>query len=129
MWRPYTPGFSVCQKQSSVTTDGRSQNRRRTGIDDSQVRQDPTVHADDIHPGAVFTRGGKLPAMCSASPDRATRVVERVIEARVHGRYLVRSASDREAAGLLVGFHGYAQDAAIHLNALSAIPDVHAWLV
>jgi predicted esterase len=57
------------------------------------------------------------------------RVVERVIEARVHGRYLVRGASDREAAGLLVGFHGYAEDAAIHLNALSAIPDVHAWLV
>jgi predicted esterase len=55
--------------------------------------------------------------------------VERAIEARVHGRYLVRSASDGEAAGLLVGFHGYAEDAAIHLDALSAIPGIHAWLI
>src|SRR3989441_9416946 len=77
----------------------------------------------------VFTRSGKLLAMCSASPDRAMRVVERVIEARVHGRYLVRSASDAEAAGLLVGFHGYAEDAAIHLEALSAIPDSRAWVI
>src|SRR5262249_16180820 len=27
------------------------------------------------------------------------------------------------------GFHGYAEDAAIHLNALSAIPGIHAWLI
>ena len=56
-------------------------------------------------------------------------MVERVIEARVHGRYLVRGASGAEAAGLLVGFHGYAEDAAVHLDALSAIPDAHEWLV
>ena len=67
--------------------------------------------------------------MPSASPDRVTRLVERVIEARVHGRYLVRSASEAEAAGLLVGFHGYAEHAAIHLDALCAIPDIHAWLI
>lgn len=67
--------------------------------------------------------------MPSVSSDRVTRLVERVIEARVHGRYLVRGASDAEAAGLLVGFHGYAEDAAIHLEALSAIPGVDAWLI
>ena len=47
----------------------------------------------------------------------------------MHGRYLVRRASDTEAAGLLVGFHGYAEDAAIHLEALSAIPDIDSWLI
>jgi predicted esterase len=67
--------------------------------------------------------------MPSASPDRATGRVERVIDARVHGRYLLRGASSADAAGLLVGFHGYAENAAIHLDALSAIPDIHAWLV
>ena len=60
---------------------------------------------------------------------RVTPLVERVIEARVHGRYLVRRASGAEAAGLVVGFHGYAEDAAIHLEALSAIPDIDSWLI
>ena len=64
-----------------------------------------------------------------SSADRVPQLVERVVEARVHGRYLVSRASDAEPAGLLVGFHGYAEDAAIHLDALRAIPDVDAWSI
>jgi len=72
----------------------------------------------------------KSVAMPSASTDHVGRLaVERVIEARVHGRYLVRTAPGAGSAGLLVGFHGYAEDAAIHLNALSAIPDIDLWLI
>jgi predicted esterase len=67
--------------------------------------------------------------MPSASTNHVARLpVERVIEARVHGRYLVRPAPGAGSTGLLVGFHGYAEDAAIHLNALSAIPDIDLWL-
>src|SRR5262249_32024320 len=75
-----------------------------------------------------FTPGGEISPSFGIM-DRAARVGERVIEARVHGRYLVRSADSAETAGLVVGFHGYAEDAAIHLNALSAIPGIHAWLI
>jgi dienelactone hydrolase len=43
-----------------------------------------------------------------------------------HGRVLVR-ASPGAASGLLVGFHGYAETAARHLERLSAIPGAGAW--
>ena len=43
----------------------------------------------------------------------------------VHGRYLVRGPGG--SAPLLVGFHGYAEDAARHLQALDRIPGVERW--
>jgi predicted esterase len=46
----------------------------------------------------------------------------------VHGRYLV-AAPAGPAAGLLIGFHGYAEDAETHLAALAAIEDMDRWLV
>jgi hypothetical protein len=68
--------------------------------------------------------------MHCASTDHVPRLaVERAIETRVHGRYLVRTGPGTGAAGLLVGFHGYAEDAAIHLHALSAIPEIDRWLI
>ena len=74
---------------------------------------------------------------------------ERTIPVRLHGRYLVeppalardndRRASARQALGaaresadqlpMLVGFHGYAEDAALHLGRLRSIPGVEQWLV
>jgi predicted esterase len=45
----------------------------------------------------------------------------------IHGRYCVRPA-DGSPAGLLVGFHGYAQNADICAADIDAIPGADAWL-
>jgi predicted esterase len=58
---------------------------------------------------------------------------ERSIAVGSHGRYLVAPPDGwtRGAAGspLLVGFHGYAEDAELHLERLRAIPGADRWLV
>jgi predicted esterase len=51
------------------------------------------------------------------------------IEARTHGRYLVRVPDGPPPWPLLVGFHGYAETAGDHLNELIRIPGTEAWLV
>jgi predicted esterase len=51
------------------------------------------------------------------------------IEARTHGRYLVRVPTWPAPWPLLVGFHGYAETAGDHLNELTRIPGADAWLV
>ena len=52
----------------------------------------------------------------------------KLIEARVHGRYLLRAA-EGEPAGVLVGFHGYGESARPHLDALLEIPGIERWTV
>lgn len=56
-------------------------------------------------------------------------VTVRHVAARVRGRYLVeRPASAAGAArGVVVGFHGYGQEADVHLEALSAVPGAERW--
>jgi predicted esterase len=49
-----------------------------------------------------------------------------IVETSVHGRYLYE---DRGAERLLVGFHGYAEDAEIQFAALQTIPGVERWSV
>ncbi|HYK03515.1 MAG TPA: phospholipase [Thermoanaerobaculia bacterium] len=48
------------------------------------------------------------------------------IETSVHGRYLYE---DRGTERLLVGFHGYGEDATAHLAELERIPGVERWSV
>src|ERR1700693_4483503 len=48
------------------------------------------------------------------------------IAATVHGRYLVRSGPPER---LLVGFHGYAENAERHIAELTRIPGVEKWTV
>ena len=50
----------------------------------------------------------------------------RTIAATVHGRYLVQRGP---AERLLVGFHGYGEDAEIHLTDLLKIPGIEQWTV
>lgn len=50
----------------------------------------------------------------------------KTIETSVHGRYLYE---DRGAERLLVGFHGYGEDAAAHLAELERIPGIDRWSV
>jgi predicted esterase len=51
----------------------------------------------------------------------------RLISTTTHGRALVRSPGSVPAAGLLVGFHGYMENAAIQMERLEAIPGADAW--
>ncbi len=51
------------------------------------------------------------------------------IEARTHGRYLVRPPRTAGPSPLLVGFHGYAEAAGDHMQALQTIPGSDAWLL
>ena len=50
-----------------------------------------------------------------------------VIPTLTHGRMLVRPARAVAARGLLVGFHGYLENAAIQLERLEGIPGASAW--
>jgi predicted esterase len=53
----------------------------------------------------------------------------RTTEARTHGRYLVREPRTGGPWPLLVGFHGYAETAADHLQALHSIPGTEEWVL
>jgi len=54
-------------------------------------------------------------------------VIERSIAANTHGRYLVVPPAAAASAGLLVGFHGYAEAAETQLERLRAIPGSDRW--
>lgn len=54
-------------------------------------------------------------------------MIERNIATTTHGRYLVLPASTPAPAGLLVGFHGYAEGAESQLERLRAIPGSDRW--
>ena len=61
--------------------------------------------------------------MTEAVPSLAT------IEARTHGRYLVRVPRIAGPWPLLGGFHVYAENAGDHMDALQAIPGTETWLL
>lgn len=50
------------------------------------------------------------------------------IATTTHGRYLVARPGE-PAVGTLLGFHGYAENAETHLEALRTIPGAHRWLL
>jgi predicted esterase len=54
-------------------------------------------------------------------------VIERSIAVNTHGRYLVVPPADDAPAGLLLGFHGYAEGAETQLERLRAIPGSDRW--
>jgi predicted esterase len=51
------------------------------------------------------------------------------VEARTHGRFLVRVPNIAPPWPLLVGFHGYAETAGDHMAALQTIPGTAEWLL
>jgi predicted esterase len=51
------------------------------------------------------------------------------VEARTHGRYLVRVPGTPAPWPLLMGFHGYAETAGDHIDALQTIPGSEGWLL
>jgi predicted esterase len=56
-------------------------------------------------------------------------VIERVIGATTHGRFLVEPPATAGAAPMLVGFHGYGEGAATQLDRMRAIPGSERWLL
>lgn len=55
-------------------------------------------------------------------------MTERTIAVTTHGRYLVIPPTTSGPAPMLVGFHGYAEDAETQLERLRAIPEASEWL-
>ena len=51
------------------------------------------------------------------------------IEARTHGRYLVKPPETTGPSPMLVGFHGYRESASTHLDVLARIPGTERWLL
>ena len=56
------------------------------------------------------------------------RSISHSFPARTHGRYLLQVPDSDHPCPLLVGFHGYAENAEIHLRHLSRIPGADLWL-
>jgi predicted esterase len=52
-----------------------------------------------------------------------------LVEARVHGRYLVHAPTAAPPWPIVMGFHGYGQDADEHLADLVSIPGAERWLL
>lgn len=58
----------------------------------------------------------------------SAEIQEIQVAARVHGRTLLRPAEDGTAgSGLLIGFHGYGENAQRHLDALVGVPGASAF--
>src|SRR6186997_724722 len=58
-----------------------------------------------------------------------SEAIVRTIEARVHGRYLVRVPQTEGPWPALVSFHGYGEDASANMAALERIPHIDGWLL
>ena len=54
---------------------------------------------------------------------------EREIAALVHGRYLLEKPAQAEGAPLVVGFHGYGENADRHLEELRRLPGAGRWVL
>ncbi|HEX9943575.1 MAG TPA: phospholipase [Thermoanaerobaculia bacterium] len=52
---------------------------------------------------------------------------EREIAAQVHGRYLLEAPAEAAGYPLLVGFHGYGENAERHLDELRRLPGASRW--
>jgi predicted esterase len=56
-------------------------------------------------------------------------VIERVIAATTHGRYVMEPPASSGPAPILVGFHGYGEGAGAQLERLRRIPGAERWLL
>ncbi len=54
---------------------------------------------------------------------------EREIAALVHGRYLLEAPADPAGCPLVVGFHGYGENADLHLEQLRRLPGATRWVL
>ena len=55
--------------------------------------------------------------------------IARTLTTTTQGRYLLRASDAAGPHPLLVGFHGYGENAEVHLRQLERIPGASAWLV
>ncbi len=86
----------------------------------------PIARAAARRAGPVLTRAWHMiAAMTGSSP----AVSSRAIAVSTHGRYLVAAPTAAGPWPMLVGFHGYAENAEIQLDRLRAIPGSERWLL
>lgn len=62
-------------------------------------------------------------------PEQDVRWQERETAALVHGRYLLEPPANSAGCPLLVGFHGYGENAELHLQELRRIPGASRWVL
>ena len=55
--------------------------------------------------------------------------VDREIVAQVHGRYLIEAPAEPRGCPLIVGFHGYGENAERHLEELRRLPGSSRWVL
>jgi predicted esterase len=67
--------------------------------------------------------------MESFAEDRKSAIVEQTVVASTHGRYLVVPTAASNPAPILVGFHGYGENADTQLSRLRVIEGSERWLV
>jgi len=67
--------------------------------------------------------------MSDGSSVVGSEIVTGHVETAVHGRYLLRAAPVAHTAPLIVGFHGYGENASAILEALIQIPGIVGWHV
>lgn len=60
---------------------------------------------------------------------RMTTPIARTIETLTHGRFLLQTPATGVADALLVGFHGYGENADRHMDQLQRLPGVERWVV
>ena len=75
----------------------------------------------------IYMRPAMLRFPADMSTDRG--ILVHSIETPVHGRILMRAAQGASTLGILVGYHGYAESADLHLERLAGIPGTEAWIV
>jgi predicted esterase len=59
----------------------------------------------------------------------AAAIHERTIEVRTHGRYLVAAPENASPRGIVIGCHGYAEQATLQMERLQKIAELADWLL
>lgn len=116
---------AVALQIEHVETGGAEEGERAVGaavVDEEEV--DAAEVAEGLHVETLLfvvagdddgdAHGGVLYGRCQMSSQH----VDRIIETKTHGRYLVKPGASQR---LLVGFHGYGQNAEIHLADLEKL--------
>jgi predicted esterase len=60
---------------------------------------------------------------------KAAAIYERTIEVRTHGRYLVAAPEKGRSRGIVIGCHGYAEQATLQMERLQRIAGLADWLL
>src|SRR5262249_2253174 len=130
------PSVGSATSSPAATTGTRSTQRQLTALlTPFRIRLDISSKCGPRDRGACHTSSRPRPEAFPAHRGRtsdggdvqSTTPELHSIAATTHGRVLVRPARGATSRGVLAGFHGYSETAAIQLARLEAIPGAAAW--